>query len=59
MHHTRLALYSDDDGHSYQNVLTADGVPPQFYTTKRSQRVLELRMVFTVDADAALTQAAA
>ena len=59
MHHTRLALYSDDEGHSYQNVLTDDDVPPQFYTTKRSQRVLELRMVFHVEIDAALTQAAA
>jgi len=58
MHHTRLALYSDDDGHSYQNVLTDAGVPPQFYTT-RTGRVLELRMVFAVEVDAALTQAAA
>ena len=58
MHHTRLALYSDDDGHSYQNVLTDDGVPPQWHTT-RTGRVLELRMVFHVEIDAALTQAAA
>jgi len=58
MHHTRIATYADDEGHSYQNVLTDAGVPPQFYTTKRGT-VLELRMVFHVEIDAALTQAAA
>ena len=59
MHHmTRIATYADDDGHSYQNVLPSEGNAPQWHTT-RTGRVMELRMVFHVEIDAALTQAAA